>query len=174
LSPCSADYFRRKSQRVLSGDIDHDTTINSRRREQARFGPLPGYNKGPLVERSAGFFLKPARVPTGGIEYPPRVDRTRRNEQAWCGPLSGYKKVYSSDVQRGILVNEMSLFQGGALQRRWFDFRRVLRSARLHQFPLCCLPFLKASFSCSAQRRASSLPAPSKSFMINEWSREFY
>ena len=127
MSPCSADYFRRKRQRILSGDIDHDTTINSRRREQARFGPLPGYNK-----------------------------------------------VYSSDVQRGILVNEMSLFQGGALQRRWFDFRRVLRSARLHQLPLCCLPFLKASFSWSAQRRASSIPAPSKSFMINEWSREFY
>jgi len=28
--------------------------MKSRRHEQARCGPLLGYNKGPLVERSAG------------------------------------------------------------------------------------------------------------------------
>ena len=43
----------QESRRVLSGDDSYDKTINSRRHEQARFGPLPGYNKGPLVERSA-------------------------------------------------------------------------------------------------------------------------
>jgi len=65
---------------VLSGDLDYDTTMKSRRHEQvqkftcgfypvaknnyrgsgsgqAGYGPLPGYKKGPLVERSAGLFF---------------------------------------------------------------------------------------------------------------------
>jgi hypothetical protein len=47
----------KESRSVLSGDVDYDKAMNSRRHEQAWFGPLPGYNKGPLVERSAGLFF---------------------------------------------------------------------------------------------------------------------
>ena len=46
-----------ESRGGLSGDDNYDTTVKSRRHEQARFGPLPGYNKGPLIERSAGLFF---------------------------------------------------------------------------------------------------------------------
>ena len=37
--------------------------MNSRRREQALFGPLPGYKKGPLIIRSAGLYFCLRRKP---------------------------------------------------------------------------------------------------------------
>jgi hypothetical protein len=68
--PAASTTFHEESRRVLSGDLDYDTTMKSRRYEQvqkftcgfypvarnnyrgfgsgqAGYGPLPGYNKGP-------------------------------------------------------------------------------------------------------------------------------
>lgn len=46
-----------RCERGLSGDFNYDTTIKSRRYEQAWFGPLPGYKKSPMTERLSGSSL---------------------------------------------------------------------------------------------------------------------
>ena len=71
------------SRWVLSGDVDHDPAINSRRHEQAWFGPLPGYNKGPLIGRSAGLLLSESclRVSDRASEHEADTDRLMNSDQ---------------------------------------------------------------------------------------------
>jgi hypothetical protein len=49
--------FTKKSRRGLSGDVNHDKAMKSCRYQQAWFGLLPGYNKGPLEKSSGPFHL---------------------------------------------------------------------------------------------------------------------
>jgi len=80
--------------------------MKSRRHEQAWFGPLPGYNKGPLVERSAGLFFSDwdTGVPKLSCSH---TFRTRWVEAFWnsfsCDPgiavLSQFQLSYPAESQ---------------------------------------------------------------------------
>ena len=56
---------REESRWVLSGHDNFDKAMMSGWYAQARFGPLPGYNEGPLLERSAGLYFFVCRIEVG-------------------------------------------------------------------------------------------------------------
>jgi len=59
-NPAAPATFHEESRRGLSGDVNHDKAMKSRRYERAQFGPLPGYNKACWRNPAAFVIFKPA------------------------------------------------------------------------------------------------------------------